>query len=408
MKETKLKGNNKQQKLKLKISIIKPLANLTDITDKKDKTDTSDKTDTIDKIDTSDKTYTTDKTDKTDIIDNTSTISTISTIFDKISKIDQIDHIDQLDNNTILVIQKILTPTPVVSLSTDDVNITIKSCKNISAKQALLIIPITKFFTKRHTLNKLIGILKGESISLRLIDWFVTNYCKKYNIMYNLNLYRPIDTLSTLKNNAFDNFIIIHNNYKGQLKAYSKKNFDPFCRRNRIRFYYEDNKYFITTVGQLNFFKWALENYIINYIQDHISLINDDMNLRCEIVKKKQTKLKSTNQQQDHQQDHQQDQSHNNTIIGALGLELGALAELNSTSTSTGTNSRHPYPDDILLNTDILVNSDGHIANINNKQNMLIYDKHRKPGTRKKRNEISQLASKSMSIHNYPTTLIFD
>jgi hypothetical protein len=30
------------------------------------------------------------------------------------------------------------------------------------------------------------------------------------------------------------------------------------------------------------------------------------------------------------------------------------------------------------------------------------------PGTRKKRKEISQSASKSLSIHNLPTTLVFD
>ena len=117
------------------------------------------------------------------------------------------------------------------------INITVKSCKNITSKQALLIIPITKFFSYRSTLHKLIVILKGESLSLRLIDWFVTNYCKKFNIMYNLNIYRPHDTETKILKNAFDNFIIVHTNYKGQLKAYSKRNFDPFCRRNRIRFY---------------------------------------------------------------------------------------------------------------------------------------------------------------------------
>ena len=67
----------------------------------------------------------------------------------------------------------------------DTVNISIKSCKNITSKQALLIIPITKYFSTKKTLKKLITILKGESISLRLIDWFVTNYCKKFKTFYN-------------------------------------------------------------------------------------------------------------------------------------------------------------------------------------------------------------------------------
>lgn len=236
------------------------------------------------------------------------------------------------------------------------VNITIKSCKNITSKQALLIIPITKYFSKREILNKLIIILKGETISLRLIDWFVTNYCKKYNVMYNLNDFRPMrEGEKEEQRKSFDNFIIVHNNYKGQLKAYSKRNFDPFCRRNRIRFYYEENKYFITTVGQLNFFKWALENYIINYIQNHIKDIEDDMNLRCENIKKSGTKIHTGG---------------------------------NTTTTDETTKKNKNLDGIISVETQIKTRKAG--------------------GTRKKRKEISQSASKSLSIHRLPTTLIFD
>ena len=254
----------------------------------------------------------------------------------------------------------------------DTVNVSIKSCKNITSKQVLLIIPITKYFSNKKTLKKLITILKGESISLRLIDWFVTNYCKKFNVLYNLNDFKDKDSLSIenlntvqleqsaqhseqqthqaqqaqqeqqIKDKSFDNFIIVHNNYKGQLKAYSKKNFDPFCRRNRIRFYYDENKYFITTVGQLNFFKWALENYIINYIKGHLKDIENDMNLRCEIVKKVSTKIKN--------------QDNENTSINEIILK----------AKKTGIT------------------------------------------TRKKRKEISAAASKTLSIHNLPMTIEFD
>ena len=291
--------------------------------------------------------------------------------------------------------------TPVIpnNVLPDDVNITIKSCKNISAKQALLIIPITKFFKKRHTLNKLISILKGESISLRLIDWFVTNYCKKYNIMYNLNLYRPHNLNETeirLHNDAFDNFIIIHNNYKGQLKAYSKKNFDPFCRRNRIRFYYEDNKYFITTVGQLNFFKWALENYIINYIQDYITLINDDMNLRCEIITKKKTKQNALKAMMDKDANNIESNT-NNSDISQNDLISTTDSNLN------GTYDGNIYNSSSVGNTDNIGNTSA-----NTQLGINIYNKNHKGITRKTRKEISYLGSKTLSIHNYPTTLIFD
>lgn len=264
-------------------------------------------------------------------------------------KTDKIDNIEKQSDKT----DKTDTELP----TKGEVNITIKSCKNITSKQALLIIPITKFFSNREMLNKLITILKGESISLRLIDWFVTNYCKKFNIMYNLNDYRPqIEGQTEIQRKSFDNFIIVHNNYKGQLKAYSKRNFDPFCRRNRIRFYYEETKYFITTVGQLNFFKWAIENYIINYIQEHIKVIDEDMNLRCETVKKPGTKINP--------------------------------ATITTTANNEETKKNKPIEGTIAIETQI---------------------KTRKAGaTRKKRKEISQSASKSLSIHNYPTTLVFD
>ena len=245
--------------------------------------------------------------------------------------------------------------------SDEEVNITIKACKNISSKQALLIIPITKYFSNKPLLLKLIAILKGESISLRLIDWFVTNYCKKFNIMYNLNDYRPVlEGQTEEQRKAFDNYILVHTNYKGQLKAYSKRNFDPFCRRNRIRFYYEENKYFVTTVGQLNFFKWAMENHIIDYIQAHLKEIEDDMNLRCENIKKVAT-----------------------TKINPKANAANAVA-----SQSDDTKKNKPLDGVIAVETQVKTKKAG--------------------ATRKKRKEISASASKSLSIHNLPTTLVFD
>ena len=263
-------------------------------------------------------------------------------IVNKITK-DSKDNKDNKDSNT-------------GKIPDDKVDIVIKSCKNITSKQALLIIPITKYFSERQRLNQLITILKGEMVSLRLIDWFVTNFCKKYNIIYNVNDFRPISEGQTdEQRKSFDNFIIVHNNYKGQLKAYSKKNFDPFCRRNRIRFYYEDNKYFITTVGQLNFFKWSLENNIIDYIKVHIKEIEDDMNLRCENIRKTGTKINPT-----------------------TGLQ----------STDDTTKKHKPYDGIIPIETVIKTRKSG--------------------GTRKKRKELSASNGRSLSIHKVPTTLIFD
>jgi len=267
-----------------------------------------------------------------------------------------------------------------VAIDGDKVNITIKSCKSISSKQALLIIPITKYFSNRRILNKLITILKGEGISLRLVDWFVTNYCKKYNVMYNVMDFRPpVPGMSEAQRRSFDNFIIVHTNYKGQLKAYSKRNFDPFCRRNRIRFYYEENKYFITTVGQLNFFKWALENNIVDYVQKHMKEIEDDMNLRCENIKKPGTKIAKASSAAGATVPADDD--------GSIGIDEHSVG---MGSGVVGTRKNKPQDGSIPVTTE---------KGIKTKK---------APGTRKKRKEISQSASKSLSIHNLPTTLVFD
>ena len=65
-----------------------------------------------------------------------------------------------------------------------------------------------------------------------------------------------------------------------KLKAYSKKRFDPFCRWDRIQIPYDDAKYMETTIGQLNFFKWAIENKIVDYIRENYDIIETDMNQR--------------------------------------------------------------------------------------------------------------------------------
>ena len=145
--------------------------------------------------------------------------------------------------------------------------------KNIINRQDLLMVSLTKFFSNHKNLDTLLSIVKGTSkISLRIIDWFVTNYSKKMNTSY------PIFE----KNNTnISQQFIVYLNYKLQLKAYSKKQFDPFCRRERISFYYTKNnmnKCIYTTVGQLNFFRWAIKYKILDYIMNNLKNIEKDMN----------------------------------------------------------------------------------------------------------------------------------
>ena len=140
----------------------------------------------------------------------------------------------------------------------------------------LLLNNLLKFYKKDNNLEKMLVIINGESTtSLRIVDWFATNYAKKYYTVYNL------------KNNE-DKRFKVYPEYKLRLKAYSKRRFDPFCRWERIMIPYKNDTSIQTTIGQLNFFRWALENDVINYIEDNYSKIEADMNNRNSTSKRKQ------------------------------------------------------------------------------------------------------------------------
>ena len=148
----------------------------------------------------------------------------------------------------------------------------INSSSSISScREIILLKKLQEYFNDSVNSTVLAGIINhSEPVSLRLIDWFVTNYSKHYS------------------KQVYDDLKIdVHNNYKSQLKAYNKKLFDPFCRSSasekdisKFNFYYDqqnENNYFVTTVGQLNFFKWAFELRIIEYIFSKVEEIKYDI-----------------------------------------------------------------------------------------------------------------------------------
>jgi hypothetical protein len=121
----------------------------------------------------------------------------------------------------------------------------------------------------------MLTIITGESkISLRIVDWFATNYAKKNYTLYDTK-------------NQFGEIIRfkVYFDYKLKLKAYSKKRFDPFCRWDRISIPYKNGTCIETTIGQLNFFKWAIENKVIDYIDENYE---KDMNCRNSTSKRKE------------------------------------------------------------------------------------------------------------------------
>ena len=160
-----------------------------------------------------------------------------------------------------------------------------KTLKISNSKTDLIMNSLHKFYNNKSNITQLLPIINGETkLSLRIIDWFVTNYAKKNNtIFYNSRQKggkaKPKE-YSKIAYEEYNEPFIVFLKYKSQLNGFQKKLFDPFCRRSRIQFHYDKDKdkYIITTVGQLNFFKWAIENNVLHYIKDNIKEIESDMN----------------------------------------------------------------------------------------------------------------------------------
>ena len=102
----------------------------------------------------------------------------------------------------------------------------------------LLLKSLRKFYATEYNFYQLYKVINTNSsissISLRLVDWFVTNYSKKYNIIYLLDKEKDEITCDVSGDSVIQ--INVFQAYKSQLKAFSKKRFDPFCRRERIDF----------------------------------------------------------------------------------------------------------------------------------------------------------------------------
>jgi hypothetical protein len=145
----------------------------------------------------------------------------------------------------------------------------------ITSQENMIIKSLEKFYEDDKNINLFIPILNSESkISIRLIDHFVTKYSKNNKTNYKL------------KENDIEQIFNVHTSYKQQLKAFQKKHFDPFSRGDRIPYFIGDNCV-ITTIGQLNFFKWFISKKIYEYIQINHDKIELDMNKKNKNDKKK-------------------------------------------------------------------------------------------------------------------------
>lgn len=129
---------------------------------------------------------------------------------------------------------------------------------------------IERYYTDELIETQLLPLINkhgntSKKVSLRVLDWLVTNFSKKNRIIYTLQLEEG-------KSVPFNLYL----QYKASLNRYKRHVFDPFRRHKRVYFIFKNHMY-STTVGQLNFMHWAFEHHIIEYAQSRMSEIEADM-----------------------------------------------------------------------------------------------------------------------------------
>jgi hypothetical protein len=151
----------------------------------------------------------------------------------------------------------------------------------------LLLHKVLRFYNENggENMDLMLSVINGTTnISLRIMDWFVTNYSKKHYTVY--DIVGGGNGAGAGAGGVAKRFKV-YVDYKLKLRAYSKKRFDPFCRWDRINVPHKNGSTYIqTTLGQLNFFKWAIENEVLRYIEENYTAIETDMNIRNNTTRK--------------------------------------------------------------------------------------------------------------------------
>ncbi len=188
----------------------------------------------------------------------------------------------------------------------DDEDVPDVSSMDFTSKETYYYKMIDKFFRQlsQETIRKMLAIIDGKhKISLRLMDWFVTRYAYKQKTVYKV-----------LPEDKDEDKFNVHISYKAQLKSYKKRYFDPFRRsrkgRGKFKYLYdkENNKdlFLATTIGQLNFFRWAFKNNIVSYIENNYDAISNAMvssNKEEKSKKSKDTSDESDSDEEDEEDD---------------------------------------------------------------------------------------------------------
>ena len=196
---------------------------------------------------------------------------------------------------------------------------------------------IDKFYKSRDIkdIQSIIDIVEGKSkISLRLLDWFVTTYADRYKTKYTLNNKNGDETKEDEFDKKIEEIFVVHISYKAQLRTHKKKYFDPFRREKGIKkflYYFDKDKKtsLCTTLGQLNFFKWALQNEIIKYVNENYNIILKTMAKTKKAESDKKKDKKSSESKTDTDENNNDSDGINEVTVKKHGININAKKQVN-------------------------------------------------------------------------------
>ena len=138
-----------------------------------------------------------------------------------------------------------------------------KTTEGLSRSDEVLLDSVLEWYNEDAArVESFLSIVKRKNgMSLRVIDWLVTNYSKTRSVI--------LETEGVPRD--------LNRDYQKNLSAYNKRNMDPFARKNKISITIPGKEARSSTVGQLNFFRWFLKNGIDAFLQKNKGLVEEHM-----------------------------------------------------------------------------------------------------------------------------------
>lgn len=111
---------------------------------------------------------------------------------------------------------------------------------------------LKRFYSNKKHIQILESVVElRDKITLRRLERFITQDARKFNIVMIQDDGTPFR---------------LYKEYRAQQDAFTKRFFDPFCRYDRILIERKGKHCIETTVGQLNFFRWIINNNVLDFV----------------------------------------------------------------------------------------------------------------------------------------------